>query len=84
MRRCRQNVLLLSIAAPGRQARRHRLDGNHPAHATPPACSRPPLGRARCASLPQIPPRYRKSFTPFLPATVFFGPLRVRALVRVR
>ena len=27
---------------------------------------------------------YRKSFTPFLPATVFFGPLRVRALVRVR
>jgi hypothetical protein len=27
---------------------------------------------------------YRMSFTPFLPATVFFGPLRVRALVRVR
>lgn len=28
--------------------------------------------------------RYFISFTPFLPATVFFGPLRVRALVRVR
>lgn len=28
--------------------------------------------------------RYRRSLTPFLPATVFFGPLRVRALVRVR
>ncbi len=27
---------------------------------------------------------YRKSLTPFLPATVFRGPLRVRALVRVR
>ena len=27
---------------------------------------------------------YLRSFTPFLPATVFFGPLRVRALVRVR
>lgn len=27
---------------------------------------------------------YRRSLTPFLPATVFFGPLRVRALVRVR
>jgi hypothetical protein len=27
---------------------------------------------------------YRRSFTPFLPATVFLGPLRVRALVRVR
>ena len=28
--------------------------------------------------------RYFKSLTPFLPATVFFGPFRVRALVRVR
>jgi hypothetical protein len=28
--------------------------------------------------------RYLRSFTPFLPATVFFGPLRVLALVRVR
>jgi hypothetical protein len=27
---------------------------------------------------------YLRSFTPFLPATVFFGPFRVRALVRVR
>jgi hypothetical protein len=27
---------------------------------------------------------YLKSLTPFLPATVFFGPFRVRALVRVR
>jgi hypothetical protein len=27
---------------------------------------------------------YRKSLTPFLPATVFRGPFRVRALVRVR
>jgi len=27
---------------------------------------------------------YLRSFTPFLPATVFLGPLRVRALVRVR
>jgi len=27
---------------------------------------------------------YRRSFTPFFPATVFFGPFRVRALVRVR
>jgi len=27
---------------------------------------------------------YFKSFTPFFPATVFLGPLRVRALVRVR
>ncbi len=28
--------------------------------------------------------RYRRSFTPFFPATVFLGPLRVRAFVRVR
>ena len=27
---------------------------------------------------------YLRSLTPFLPATVFFGPFRVRALVRVR
>jgi hypothetical protein len=27
---------------------------------------------------------YFRSLTPFLPATVFFGPFRVRALVRVR
>ena len=27
---------------------------------------------------------YRKSFTPFLPATVFRGPFRVREFVRVR
>ena len=27
---------------------------------------------------------YRKSLTPFFPATVFLGPFRVRALVRVR
>ena len=27
---------------------------------------------------------YRKSLTPFFPATVFLGPLRVRELVRVR
>ena len=33
-------------------------------------------------SLPRL--DYLRSFTPFLPATVFFGPLRVRALVRVR
>src|SRR5437870_5176645 len=29
-------------------------------------------------------PNYLKSLTPFLPATVLRGPLRVRALVRVR
>jgi hypothetical protein len=34
--------------------------------------------------LPRPSPRYFKSFTPFLPATVFFGPFRVRALVLVR
>jgi len=28
--------------------------------------------------------RQRKSLTPFLPATVFLGPLRLRALVLVR
>ncbi len=27
---------------------------------------------------------YRRSLTPFFPATVFFGPFRVRAFVRVR
>ena len=32
----------------------------------------------------QISRRYRISLTPFLPATVFRTPLRVRALVRVR
>jgi len=33
---------------------------------------------------PAIRPDYRISLTPFLPATVLRGPLRVRALVRVR
>lgn len=39
--------------------------------------ARPP---SACRSLKD----YRRSLTPFLPATVFFGPLRVRAFVRVR
>ncbi len=36
------------------------------------------------ATKPPIAPGYRKSLTPFLPATVLRGPLRVRALVLVR
>lgn len=36
------------------------------------------------AATPPTPRRYFMSLTPFLPATVFFGPLRVRAFVRVR
>ena len=40
----------------------------------------PPLSPVRTYSVRTY---YRISFTPRLPATVFFGPLRVRALVRV-
>ena len=42
---------------------------------------KPALSRRRT---PPCNVNYRRSFTPFLPATVFFGPFRVRALVRVR
>ena len=40
--------------------------------------------RKHCQCLRNATADYLRSLTPFLPATVFFGPLRVRALVRVR